>query len=122
MSRFNYRALAQDLTVLMGRPVTEQEARAVKRDIVRHQSLQEAAYNHTLTDRQQANENGVKKRLRAFFGPVLDSFNGDPRGATVKLIDPRDGEQPTFKNHPGANSFAYFSRDWGGHLIFTGYR
>lgn len=110
MSRFNYSALAQDLSILVGRKVGAGEAIAVKRDMQRHQSLMEAACNGDLTPRQQACEYHVEKRLRAFFGERLRAFNGDPRGATIKLYDPR------------VVTFTYFSRDWGGDLIFTGYR
>ena len=114
MAPFNYLALASDLSILVGRFVSIDDARAVKRDIARHHSLAEAACNGELTPRQVSAEAGVEGRLRAFFGSRLARFEGDPRGATVKLVSRTVGEACT------DGPLAYFSNDWGGNLIFTG--
>ena len=121
MARFNWLAFQNDLYGLTGRSVTESEARAVRRDIQRHQTIQEAYCSEEMSDerraRVEARERGVERRLRAFFGRRLAEFSGDPRGGTVKLHDV--GAQPLCDI---GRPVIYFSRDWGGHLIFTGYR
>jgi hypothetical protein len=113
MARFNLTAFRYDLEIISGRCVTMDDARAVRRDLQRHQTLAECACNGELSPRQQANARGVEDRLRAFFGPALAAFNGDPRGATVKLQ-----KQTAF----AYGRLHYFERDWGGQLIFTEYR
>lgn len=115
MSRFSIIAFAFDLSIIVGRPVTIDEARAVRRDLTAHHTIQEQWCSEEMSDarvkRVKARETGVERRLTEFFGDALKEFTGDPRGATVKLHHVQTME-----------AFAYFGGDWGGNFVFTGYK
>jgi hypothetical protein len=111
MSKFNWTAFRTDLETLTGHAVSERDARLVRHRLAAYQTIQEAACNGELTSRQKAVEANLERNLKAFFGPRLDHFNGDPRGACVKLtpLDTWAGPRLT-----------YFAEDWGNDLVFVG--
>jgi hypothetical protein len=128
MARFDWFAYRMDLARIAGRSgiadVTEECARAVRRRIARHNRIQENRCNRELTERESAEEIGVETRLRDFFGADYVSFEGDPRGQTVKLRAWEAGN-PRFDAHVAEwgltdARLTYFSHDWGRNLIYTG--
>jgi hypothetical protein len=111
--RFIWYEFRRDLGAIVGREVSEDEARSVRRWLVGHNTIQERWCSEEMADdrrkRVEAREKSIEADLAAFFGPQLASFNGDPRGATVKLMKPATEHR-----------FTYFGSDWGGNFIFTG--
>ncbi len=108
---FNWNAFESDLSTLVGRYVHRTDAARIRRQLTEYQTLQETACNVELTPRQRTREATIERQLTTFFGDRLDTFNGDPRGATVKLRPLTTGER-----------LHYFEMDWGGYLVFTAYR
>jgi hypothetical protein len=122
-ARFNWYAFRCDLREITGAKdlPSEATARAIRRDIARHHTLQEHNCNGFATyddredvaarQRSEARERGVERRLRAFFGDLV-TFEGDPRGGTVKI-------DAAGRLDRGAR-YTYFGRDLGGNLIYVG--
>lgn len=136
MAKFNMFDFIQDLKAITGRDdITTADAIAVRRDIARHNTLQERFCNGFQTysgdediaarKRGEGRERGVERRLAAFFGDSLAEFTGDPRGQTVKLKPWQTGN-PHYDAYVAAwgeaRRLTYFDHDMGRNLIYTGGR
>ena len=127
MPKFSWFDFVQDLKAITGLPVTFDDARAVRRDIARHHTLQERFCNGfqsydgredtAALKRAEGRVAGVERRLAKFFGDALVEFTGDPRGGTVKLRKWAAGNR---RFDAYARRLVYFDNDWGGHLVYTG--